>query len=124
MVRPIDVQDNLAKTQAAERLAQIQKAHGEVGQKQIAEAFKKQAADAMKKAHEAGKADMVIISNEEHEEKEKKKKKKKKKKKHGQAGLRIQDEYQAQTEQKTQDEKNEQPKQIESESPNHLDLTG
>ena len=104
MVRPIDLQANLAKTQAAERVAQIQKAHGEVGQKQIAEAFKKQAADAMNKAKATEKSDMVIIGNEENEEKKKEKNKKKK--------------------MNSQEENIEKSETGDNNAPKHLDITG
>ncbi len=103
-MRPIDLQHSLAKTQAAERIAQIQKAHGEVGQKQIAEAFKKQAADAMNKAKATEKADMVIIGNEENEERQKEKNKKKK--------------------MNLQNETNKTSEPNEDDATEHLDITG
>lgn len=61
MVRPIDLQDNLSKTQAAERMNQIQKAHGEMGQRQVADALKEKASADMEKAKASEKTDMVII---------------------------------------------------------------
>ena len=65
MVRPIDLQDNLSKTQAAERMNQIQKAHGEMGQRQVAHPLKKKASAEMEKAKASKKADMVIIRKEQ-----------------------------------------------------------
>ncbi|MCK5126304.1 MAG: hypothetical protein KAR42_08605 [candidate division Zixibacteria bacterium] len=79
MVRPIDLQDNLAKTQAVERLNQIQKAHGEVGQKVVADALKEKTAAEMEKARASEKMDMVIIRREE-EEKERHDRQQKRKK--------------------------------------------
>ena len=72
MVRPIDLQDNLSKTQAAERMNQIQKAHGEVGQKTVADAIKERARADMERAHAGEKTDMVIIRREQEKEKKKK----------------------------------------------------
>lgn len=78
MVRPIELQDNLAKTQAAERMNQIQKSHGEMGQRAVADALKEKAAAEMERAREAKEADMVIIQgDQDKEEKEKKQGKKK-----------------------------------------------
>jgi len=79
MVRPIDLQDNLAKTQAAERMNQIQKSHGEVGQQQVAGALKEKAAAEMERTRAAEKTDMLVIrSSKEEEEKEKEKKRRQK----------------------------------------------
>jgi hypothetical protein len=68
MVRPIDLQDNLSKTQAAERMNQIQKAHGEMGQRQVADALKEKATADMEKAKASEKADMVIIRKEKNKQ--------------------------------------------------------
>lgn len=79
MVRPIDLQDNLSKTQAAERMNQIQKAHGEMGQRQVADALKEKASADMERAKASEKTDMVIIREEQKkkdsDEKEKRDKK-------------------------------------------------
>jgi hypothetical protein len=71
MVRPIDLQDNLSKTQAAERMNQIQKAHGEVSQKQAAEAIKARTMAEMEKPTASEQTDMVIIRKEQEKEKKK-----------------------------------------------------
>jgi hypothetical protein len=68
MVRPIDLQDNLSKTQAAERMNQIQKAHGEMGQRQVADALKEKALEDMSKAKASEKSDMVVIRKDQERE--------------------------------------------------------
>ncbi len=78
MVRPIALQDNLAKTQAVERLNQIEKAHGDVGQKAVADSLKEKAAAEMERTKSSEKTDMVIIRKEE-EEKQKQQDQRKKK---------------------------------------------
>lgn len=65
MVRPIDLQDNLSKTQAAERMNQIQKAHGEMGQRQVADALKEKTSANMEKAKASEQMDMVIIRQDQ-----------------------------------------------------------
>jgi len=69
MVRPIDLQDNLSKTQAAERMNQIQKAHGEMGQRQVADALREEALENLKKTKASEKSDMVIIRKDQEREK-------------------------------------------------------
>jgi hypothetical protein len=69
MVRPIDLQDNLSKTQAAERMNQIQKAHGEMGQRQVADALKEKALEDLKRAKASEKSDMVVIRKDQEREK-------------------------------------------------------
>ena len=97
MVRPIELQDNLAKTQAAERMNQIQKSHGEIGQKHVADALKEKAAAEMERTRETKETDMVIIrGDKDNEEKEKKRGKK----------------------------KDEETTDAEQEKPDHLDLKG
>jgi len=78
MVRPIDLQDNLSKTQAAERMNQIQKAHGEMGQRQVADTLKKKASADMARAKASEKTDMVIIRKEKDKEKQENKERKRK----------------------------------------------
>lgn len=70
MVRPIDLQDNLSKTQAAERMNQIQKAHGEMGQRQVADALKEKALEDLKRAKASEKSDMVVIRKDQEREKQ------------------------------------------------------
>ncbi len=77
-MRPIALTDNLAKTQAAERINQIQKAHGEMEQRQAAEATREQVAADLEKTRESEQADMVIISKEQEKEKKRQKEDRKK----------------------------------------------
>jgi hypothetical protein len=79
-MRPIALQDNLAKTQAAERMNQIQKAHGEMEQRLTADALKEKTTADMEKTRESEKADMVIIRKEQEKEKQQKQKQKNNKK--------------------------------------------
>ncbi len=95
-MRPIALSDNLAKTQAAERMNQIQKAHGEMEQRLTADALKQKSAADMEKTRECEKADMVIIRDDEEKEKQKQKQKKK--------------------------NKQDQDKDQDPENPEHLDL--
>jgi len=68
MVRPIDLQDNLSKTQAAERVNQIQKAHGEMGQRQVADALKEKASAETERPRANEKTDMVTIRTDQKKE--------------------------------------------------------
>jgi hypothetical protein len=97
MVRPIDLQDNLAKTQAVERMNQIQKAHSEMGQRQVADALREKSTADMERTKANEKMDMVIIRDDQHKKESDAKNKKRK------------------------DTKSERP---EEESSDHLDITG
>ena len=79
MVRPVDLQDNLAKTQVVERMNQIQKAHAEVGQKVAADALKEQAAQKTERTQASEKTDMLVIRKDEDEERKQKEQKKRNK---------------------------------------------
>lgn len=100
MVRPIDLQDNLSKTQAAERMNQIQKAHGEMGQRQVADALKEKTSADMKKTTASEKSDMVIIRKDKDKDNPEQKGQKRPK------------------------DKSKGREQSESEAPDHLDLKG
>ena len=67
-MRPVVLQDNLAKTQAAERMNQIQKAHGEMELRQAAAALKEKAVQDMEKAQAGEKTDMVVIRKEQEQQ--------------------------------------------------------
>lgn len=97
MVRPIDLQDNLSKTQAAERMNQIQKAHGEMGQRQVADALKERTTAEAEKTRASEKTDMVIIRKDQEKENRRRKEK---------------------------HDRNEKREEAEKESPEHLDLKG
>lgn len=73
-MRPIVLVDNLSKTQAAERIHQIQKAHGEMELRQAADQVKKKVASDVKKSRESEKTDMVVIRREQEKEDHQKKK--------------------------------------------------
>jgi hypothetical protein len=79
MVRPIDLQDNLSKTQAAEKMTQIQKSHGEMGQRAVADALKEKTTADLEKTKESEKTDMVIIRKEKEKDDTGQQRKKKKK---------------------------------------------
>jgi hypothetical protein len=79
-MRPIALTDNLAKTQAAERINQIQKAQGEMEQRQAAEAQREQVAANLQKTRENEQPDMVIIRKEQEQQKKKQQQQKRKKK--------------------------------------------
>lgn len=64
-MRPVVLQDNLAKTQAAERMNQIQKAHGEMELRQAAAALKEKAVEDMEKTQAGEKTDMIVIRKEQ-----------------------------------------------------------
>ncbi len=99
-MRPVELQDNLAKTQAAERMNQIQKAHGEMDLRQAMVALREKAALNLEKPHANEKADMVIIHKDQEESRRDRRSKKEKK---------------SLSEEETSDR---------SETPEHLDLKG
>lgn len=78
-MRPVELQDNLAKTQAAERMNQIQKAHGEMDLRQATAALREKAASNLEKPHPNEKADMVIINKDQEESRRDRRSKKEKK---------------------------------------------
>ena len=80
-MRPIALTDNLAKTQAAERINQIQKAHGEMEQRQAAEATRERVAASLERTRESEQTDMVIIRKEQEEQKKRRQQEQKEKKK-------------------------------------------
>ena len=77
MVKPVAVADNLAKTQAAERVTQIDKAAPEMDQKQFAAELTKRLNDKQQKPSPTAKTDEVVIHREKQKNDEQKKKKKK-----------------------------------------------
>ncbi len=97
-MRPIALADNLAKTQAAERIDQIQKAHGEMEQRQAAGALREKVIADLNRAKESEQTDMVIIRKEHEEEKKR--------------------------QQKQKDKKHDRSDHRDSESQEHLDLVG
>ncbi|MFH2054756.1 MAG: hypothetical protein ABIJ61_02245 [bacterium] len=61
MVRPIEVQDNLAKTPAAERVNQIEKAAPDIDQRQAELAVRAEQAQKQREANEPERTDEVLI---------------------------------------------------------------
>lgn len=81
MAQPVDLQNVLAKTQATEKIAKLEKARPEVAQKQGATDFKVKVEDKKKKVADTDKKDEVIIRKEHKGSEEEQKRGKKKSKK-------------------------------------------
>ena len=71
MVKPVDLQDNLSKTQLLERVHQLQKSTPEEAQKQFAQELQKRVAEGKERVVDTPKADEIIIHRDEKREKEK-----------------------------------------------------
>jgi len=76
MIQPVELTDALSKAEVAGKINQIQKAHSEMEQRQVASALKEKINTDAEKTHELNKSDLVII-NQDKENKEKNKEKKK-----------------------------------------------
>ena len=76
MVRPVDLQDNLSKTQLLERINQLQKSAPEEAQKYFAQEQKKKAAGEKNKTVDLQKSDMITIHADEEKKKDREKSKK------------------------------------------------
>lgn len=77
MVRPVELQDALGKTQAVERIAQLQKANSENEQRQVIQSEGQKRDDAERKAMPAAHSDEVVLHREPADKKDKDKEKKK-----------------------------------------------
>ncbi|MEW6014927.1 MAG: hypothetical protein AB1690_06355 [Candidatus Zixiibacteriota bacterium] len=77
MIRPVELSDNLSKTEVAGKINQIQKAHSEMEQRQVAAAIKEKATVDAERTHETEKSDLIIISKDKQKQEEKNKEKKK-----------------------------------------------
>lgn len=77
MIRPVELSDNLSKTEVAGKINQIQKAHSEMEQRQVAAAIKDKATVDAERTHETEKSDLIIISKDKQKQEEKNKDKKK-----------------------------------------------
>jgi len=75
VVRPVELQDVFAKTQAAERVADTQRAQPENDQRQAAETGQRQTEAARRKPVPPPKGDEVILHREKRKDDEKEKKK-------------------------------------------------
>lgn len=98
MVKPVDLQDNLSKTQLLEKVHQLQKSIPEEAQKQFAQELQKKAIDNKNKVVDLPKADEIIIHRDE--------KRKKNGRKNGRDSRRQRNE-------KKQDEPDQQPRKID-----------
>jgi len=77
MVRPVELQDALGKTQAVERIAQLQKANSENEQRQVIQSEGQKHDDAERKAMPAAHSDEVVLHRDPTDKKDKDKQKKK-----------------------------------------------
>ena len=77
MVRPVELQDALGKTQAVERIAQLQKANAENEQRQVIQSEGQKHEDDQRKATPASHSDEVVLHREHGDKKDKDKQKKK-----------------------------------------------
>lgn len=76
MVRPVELQDALGKTQAVERIAQLQKANSENEQRQVIQTEGQKHDDAQRKAVPTAHSDEVVLHRDRDNPKDKGKKKK------------------------------------------------
>jgi len=81
MVRPIDIADHLAKTQAAEKVNQIQKAAPDMDQRQFALQLEGKLLQKQQQTTPTAKTDEVIIHRDNAKQEQKKKKDQEEKKK-------------------------------------------
>jgi len=81
MVRPIDVDDNLAKTPAAERVNQLEKAAPDIDQRQAELAIREEQAQKQRETQQPEGTDEVLIRREHDREKEASDKRRKRKRK-------------------------------------------
>ena len=72
MVRPVDLQDNLSKTQLLEKVHQSHKSSPEEAQKQFSQELQKKLTEGKEKVIDLPKSDKIIIHHDEKKEKEKK----------------------------------------------------
>ncbi len=77
MVQPVDIVDNLSKTELVRKFNQKIKESSEMEQRQATQMLKDKTSDETKRTQESIKSDMLIITKEQKEREEKKKEKKK-----------------------------------------------
>jgi hypothetical protein len=77
MIQPVELSDALSKAEVAGKMNQIQKAHSEMEQRQVAAALKEKNNIDAEKTHELDKSDLVIIEKDKQNQEEKNKDKKK-----------------------------------------------
>lgn len=69
MVRPIEIQDNLGKTLAAEKITQLEKSQPELAQRETKETVRRKQIEQQRKSQELEKSDEVIIHREKDQKK-------------------------------------------------------
>lgn len=77
MIQPVELTDALSKAEVAGKINQIQKAHSEMEQRQVASALKEKINIDAEKTHEMEKSDLVIINKDKQKKEEKDKQKEK-----------------------------------------------
>ena len=78
MVQPVDIVDNLSKTELVSKLNQMKKASSEMKHRQISQTFKEKTSTDAQRTQESIKSDMLIINKDQKDQEEKKKERKKK----------------------------------------------
>jgi len=81
MVRPVDLQDILSKTQLLEKIHQLQKSNPDEAQKQFAQELQKKVGDGRNKVVDLPKSDKIIIHRDDTKKKNNREKSKKNKQK-------------------------------------------
>jgi hypothetical protein len=61
MVKPVDLQDNLSKTQLLEKVHQVQKSSPDIAQKQFAHELQKKVAEGKERITDSPKSEKIII---------------------------------------------------------------
>jgi hypothetical protein len=89
VVRPVDIADHLAKTPAAEKVNQIQKAAPDMDQRQFALQLEGKMIQKQQQPTPTTKTDEVIIHREKQQQREKKRKKSEDKKKKSEIHLDL-----------------------------------
>ncbi len=77
MVRPVDLQDNLSKTQLLEKVHQLQKSTPEESQKQFAQELQKKVAEGKERVTDLPKSDKITINRDDKRKEEKRQQAKK-----------------------------------------------
>lgn len=70
MVRPIEIQDVLSKTPAAEKIQQVRHTGPDVQQRQLAQELEAQAANRHERVEDPEKGDQVTISGNQYDERD------------------------------------------------------
>ncbi|MCP4581908.1 MAG: hypothetical protein GY839_09830 [candidate division Zixibacteria bacterium] len=70
MVKPVDLQDNLSKTQLLEKVQQLHKSTPEEAQKQFAQELQKKVSEGKERVADRAKSDKIIIHKDEKKQKD------------------------------------------------------